>query len=132
MAAEICVLKRALKMSGHADVRMQQRGVTPRMVQIALVYGDQTWSHGSVCHRITERVLCGTPFAAEADRLRGLCVVLGRDGTVITVKWDHRLCRPGPLRRSNWARWREVETGHRSKRAACRESAVPLCLALAA
>src|SRR5438128_2508519 len=96
MAADICLIRHALRTSEHAGVRMQQRGVTARMVQIALLYGERDWSHGALCHRITERALCGTSFAAECDRLRGLCVVLGRDGMVITVKWDHRLRRPGP------------------------------------
>ena len=89
----------------HARARMQQRGITPRMIRVALGYGERAWSHGRICHRVTDRCLCGTAYAAESDRLRGLCVVQERGGTIVTVKWDFRLRRRGPLRRSNRARW---------------------------
>jgi hypothetical protein len=113
MATDLSLTNAALTVSGHAAVRMQQRGVTARMVRIALECGERAWSHGAVCHQVTERSLCGTPYATERDRLRGLCVVFGPDGMVITVKWDYRLCRPGPLRRANAERWREVQAAER-------------------
>lgn len=98
-------------MSRHSQARMQQRGISARMIQIALECGVRTWSHGAVCHRVTERSLCGTPFVSESDRLRGLCVVVARDSSsIITVKWDYHFREPGPLRRRNAANWKRVRS----------------------
>jgi hypothetical protein len=94
-----------IEMSEHSRARMQQRGITARMVRIALECGEQRWSHDALCHEVTERALCGTPFEPESDRLRGLCVVRSRDGIIITVKWGFQLRRPGPLRRANRENW---------------------------
>jgi len=103
----------------HSRTRMQQRGITERMILLALAYGERAWSHDCLCYRLTERSLCRTPHAAECDRLRGLCVVLARDGCIVTVKWDFRLRRPGPLRRANRENWRALQ------HAALRREGVP-------
>jgi hypothetical protein len=108
-------LEPGLTLSDHAAIRMQQRGITQRMILIALDCGECIHSHDALCVRVTERSLCGTRHAAESDRLRGLCVVLDSSGLIITVKWDYRLRRPGPLRRSNHERWWEVRSA-RSRR----------------
>ena len=97
-----------LSMTLHSRRRMQQRGITARMVRIALEIGEKRQSHQAVCHRITERLLLHTRFAAESDRLRGLCVVVSLDGSIVTVKWDYRLRQPGPLRRANAENWRKL------------------------
>lgn len=102
------VLEEEFSLSEHAEARMHQRGITARMVRIALAIGEREWSHDAVCYRLTDRSLRGSLFARESDHLRGLCVVVADDGTVVTVKWDYRLRRPGPLRRSNREHWREV------------------------
>jgi hypothetical protein len=97
-----------LALTLHSRARMQQRGITARMVRIALEYGERRFSRDAVCHQLTERALCGTPFVSESDRLRGLCVVISRDGSIITVKWEYRFREPGPLRRANAENWRKV------------------------
>ncbi|MDR7400402.1 MAG: hypothetical protein QN144_13990, partial [Armatimonadota bacterium] len=51
-------------------------------------------------YRVTDRLLLRLGLAREADRLRGLTVVVTRDGVVRTVKWDFELRRRGQLRRS--------------------------------
>src|SRR3954453_19700957 len=91
MTTVLSVWDRALGLTDHASARMQQRGVTAPMIGIALEYGERAWSHGAVCWRLTERCLCGTPHEGESDHLRGLCAVVGRDGALITAKWDYRL-----------------------------------------
>lgn len=101
---------RELSLTLHSRSRMQQRGITARMVRIALEIGERQPSHEAVCHRITERRLLHTRFAAESDRLRGLCVVVSRDGRIVTVKWDYRLRQPGPLRRANAENWRQLHS----------------------
>lgn len=89
-----------------------------------MALGEDEWSHGALCYRLTERALCGSIFARESDHLRGLCVVVAADDTVVTVKWDYRLRRPGPLRRSNAERWAEVCGGSRGRRAVDEEYAL--------
>jgi hypothetical protein len=89
--------------SKHAGVRLQQRGITPTMLSAALTYGLREWSHGAILCQVTDRALRGTPLSREGDRLRGLVLVLSRDGTLITAKWDRKLSRPGPARRQNLA-----------------------------
>lgn len=85
--------------SRHCRTRMQQRGIRPAMVEIALTHGDFRWSRCRLCFRVTDRSLRNTDHAARIDQLRGLVVVLSQGGMVITAKWDRRL-RPGLLRRS--------------------------------
>ena len=88
-----------LTYSKHSTKRMQGRGISRRMVEISLEYGERRWSHGSTCCTLTDRALQGTPHAGQIDRLRGLCVVISGDHRVITAKWDLRLRRrPGLLR----------------------------------
>jgi len=91
--------------TSHSQARMQQRGISQRMIQLALTYGERAWSHGARCYRLTERSLRRSPVARECDRLRGLCVVVAPDGAILTVKWDYQLREPGPLRRANAANW---------------------------
>lgn len=115
MAVEVTIWNRVLAVSHHAEARMQQRGINTRMVGIALAYGERDWSHAAIRHRVTERSLRGTPCEDESDRLRGLCVVVSGDGMVITAKWDYRLRRPGPLRRSNPSRARALRAARKQE-----------------
>lgn len=70
-------------------------------VDIALQHGEARWSRGDRVHVLTDRTLRGTPWEDQADRLRGLTVVVTVDGTVRTVKWDFKVrSRPGVLRRA--------------------------------
>lgn len=86
--------------SQHCQVRMQQSGITPDMLQIALEFGERRWSHSRLCYVITDRCLRGTQYARFADRLRGLCVVTAADGSLVTLKWLFRMTRPGVLRKA--------------------------------
>jgi hypothetical protein len=91
---------KTIQYSSHGLVRMQQRGITARMVGIAVRCGERSWSHSMVCYRITDRSLRNTPYASEVDQLRGVCVVMADGKHVVTVKWDYRMRRPGLMRRA--------------------------------
>ena len=88
-----------LVLSEHAARRCQQRGIRPQDLWVAL-QARPTWSHGCLVYRVTDRLLARLGFHPRADRLRGLTVVVDTVGVVRTVKWDSRLRRTGPLRRS--------------------------------
>jgi hypothetical protein len=79
----------------HARQRVQQRGIRPWMIQVAMEWGEADFNHGCVGYLLTDRTLLKTPFESCRDRLRGLCVVVSLEmGAIVTVKWIHRLrCR---------------------------------------
>lgn len=126
MEPEVAAEERETTLTVHSQTRMQQRGITERMIRIALEHGERYWSHGAVCYRITERSLCSTPFVSESDRLRGLCVVVARDGSIITVKWDYHFREPGPLRRRNVANWSKLRPLRSGELRSLEAEAMPL------
>lgn len=84
------------ELSPHARTRMQQRSIDPEMIEVALRYGRMRHDHGSEVYELGDRSLVGTPYERERERLRGLSVVMSRDGSVTTVKWAYHLRhRPG-------------------------------------
>lgn len=89
--------------SRHAQQRHQQRGVPEWAIDLAL-RARPFYSHGALVYRVTDRLLLQLGREDLADRLRGLTVVTGTDGMVVTVKWDERLRRRGCLRRSKLGR----------------------------
>ena len=88
-----------LVLSDHAARRCQQRGIRPEDLWVAL-RAKATYSHGCLVYRVTDRLLARLGIHTRADRLRGLTVVVDTSGVVRTVKWDFRLRKSGPLRRS--------------------------------
>jgi hypothetical protein len=87
----------------HAEQRQHQRAIPQWAIDVAL----RAWpicSHGALIYRVTDRLLLQLGLEALPDRLRGLTVVTGIDGAIITVKWDARLRRRGYLRRSRLGR----------------------------
>lgn len=80
----------------HAIRRMQQRAISEDAIQIALQYGQKTYSHGRQCFTLTDRILLKTPYAKRCDKLRGLCVVVGSTGDVVTVKWKFTVTAKSP------------------------------------
>jgi hypothetical protein len=75
----------------HAEIRCQQRGIRPDVVDTLLAYGRRERRHGAdVCfmdrdaHRRAERDLGRETYARLSDRLRTYLVV-GDDGQVITA-----------------------------------------------
>ncbi|MDR7414962.1 MAG: hypothetical protein QN193_02400 [Armatimonadota bacterium] len=94
---------REVTLSEHARRRCQQRGVRPEDLEVALK-AKPAYDQGDLVYRITDRLLLRLGLAREADRLRGLTVVVGREGLVRTVKWDSGLRQKGLLRRSQRGR----------------------------
>lgn len=80
----------------HASRRMQQRAISADAIQIALQYGQKTYSHGRQCFTLTDRILVKTPYTKQCDQLRGLCVVVGPNGDVVTVKWQFSVTAKSP------------------------------------
>ncbi|MDR7416922.1 MAG: hypothetical protein QN200_10710 [Armatimonadota bacterium] len=93
---------REVMLSEHARRRCQQRGVRLEDLEVALK-ARPVYHHGDLVYRVTDRLLQRLGLGREAERLRGLTVVVARDGTVRTVKWDSDARARGMLRRSRWA-----------------------------
>lgn len=81
----------------HARSRMQQRGIPPALVDRVLRYGREVHDHHGAVVVLIDRAAGerlrrdGEARGAELDRLRGVYVVVGIDGTVRTV--GHRTRR---------------------------------------
>jgi len=84
----------------HSATRAQQRAISDQAIDIALAHhGRRQHTHGDLSYTLDDRSLRHTPYARLADRLRGLTVVLTREGTIKTVKWTYAIRRrPGVLR----------------------------------
>jgi hypothetical protein len=90
---------RVVVMSEHARRRCQQRGVREEDVGVALK-AKPVYNRGDLVCRVMDRLLVRLGLVREADRLRGLTVVVTREGVVRTVKWDFWSRRRGMLRGS--------------------------------
>lgn len=88
-----------LKVSRHAAVRMSQRSIPLRQVQMLLAYGDMNAAAGGATaitldHRAAEE-LRGDSFLLphQIDRLQRLRAITSSEGNVITVMHRHRTRR---------------------------------------
>jgi hypothetical protein len=88
-----------MKLTRHALRRSRQRAVSQSMLELALDYGRELESFHDRAFVFDDRSLRRAPDAIrrQADRLRGLCVIVTDDHSVRTVMW--RRCKPGLLRR---------------------------------
>jgi hypothetical protein len=86
-----------MRISRHAQVRGQQRGVPVQAIELALSEGEvrATWGRGFI-YRLSDRRL--RALGAGFDRLRGVEVV-EVDGTVVTVWKNSNRRRVGRGRR---------------------------------
>lgn len=83
---------RELVLSEHALRRCQQRGVREEDLRVAL-RAKPVHDRGDLVYRVTDLLLLQLGLARQADRLRGLVVVVTREGVVRTVKWNFELRR---------------------------------------
>jgi len=90
-----------MHLSKHCQERLQQRGITPQMMDIALRCGRHDRVPGAKRYQITDRSLQNTPYEAQIDRLRGLTLIVYEETSVGTAYWDFRLKKRGCLRRSH-------------------------------
>lgn len=84
----------------HAGIRMNQRGISPQVVELVLSYGRTIYSRGATYKVIGRKEVAN--FAARGIDLRaadGLHVLLGQDGAVITTYRNHDLRRIRPSER---------------------------------
>lgn len=86
-----------LRCTRHARARMQQRGIPTALVDRVLRYGREVHDHRGAVVVLIDRAAearlrrDGEARGTELDRLRGVYVVVGTDGTVRTV--GHRTRR---------------------------------------
>lgn len=86
---------RAGRVSRHAAARCQQRGVAADVVPLILEYGDAAHvGRGCMRFLMTSAALGRLPIDAATpavrEKLAGCYVVIGDDGTVITVGHHYR------------------------------------------
>ena len=79
--------------SYHARVRMQQRGVSAEGLDLLLRFGRSAHSQSRrelvyLDHAARRAALreCGRAAGPLIDRLAGMCVVVGTDGVIVTVR----------------------------------------------
>ena len=76
----------------HAALRMQQRGISPRLIALALRYGRTIHSRGLsyriIGHKEVERFIRDGIDLSQAD---GVHVLIGGDGAVVTAYRNHDL-----------------------------------------
>ena len=79
----------------HARRRQHQRAISSTMIEIAVMYGHQRHSHGSICYTLRDRDLQDSPYAKFTDMLRGLTVVCTEEQQLrlVTAKWNFKCKR---------------------------------------
>lgn len=84
----------------HADLRCAQRGYNETDVELALCFGTRQRSFKARTKFVlTDRAICK---AGLPDKLRGLCLIVAPDGTIVTVMRHYKTIkrRPSHLRRA--------------------------------
>jgi len=92
-----------LRFTPHAWARCRQRAIPLWAVSLALEVAP-VFHRGDFVYCLTDRFLLKRGLTRFIGRLRGLTVVVRRDGVIRTVKWDFQKKRErGFWRRRNWA-----------------------------
>lgn len=92
----------------HAEQRMAQRGVSMFEIGLLLAFGVRSYA-GDGCTRITltDRAInrCGQLALKDADKLRGISMILAADKRTITsvMHYTETAHNPGCLRKSRLA-----------------------------
>ena len=75
----------------HVERRMQQKGISPTMIKIAIVYGSHHRHEGASIYRLGDKQLVNTLYSKHIDKLRGLkVVVVGSSKAVLTAYRDSK------------------------------------------
>lgn len=69
----------------HLEIGMQNRAITPQMIDIALMYGVKSHIRGATSRTITDRSLRNTPYEKFTDELRGLRLICHEGGDVVRI-----------------------------------------------
>lgn len=84
-------------LTAHAELRMQQRGIAPQLIELVLRYGRTIYSRGLIGHKEVGRY---ARDGIDLSRAEGIHVLVETDGSVITAYRNHdlRKIRPGKRR----------------------------------
>jgi hypothetical protein len=104
---EVSVDGVTLRFTPHAWARCRQRAVPLWAVSLALEVAP-VFHHGDFVYCLTDRFLLERGLNRFIGRLRGLTVVVRRDGVIRTVKWDFRKREKGCWRRRNRINWTSI------------------------
>ncbi len=86
--------------TGHAEKRMQQRHISPRMIDLVLIYGRTIHSRGATYMVVGRKEV--DAWAQKGVDLRaaeGLHILLNANGAVITTYRNHDLRKIRPSKR---------------------------------
>ena len=78
-------------LSRHATVRAQQRGISSAQLSAVATHGDMETHRGGDCYAIwiskeaLRRLGPMTPEGVSTDRLKGLTILRGEDGILVTT-----------------------------------------------
>ena len=78
-----------LKMSRHASIRQQQRGILEAVMEAVLAFGDMYWAgDGCIAYYLGNQATRRHSAALRpiSDRARNVAVVVSPDGAVVTVQ----------------------------------------------
>jgi len=88
-------------LTAHAELRMQQRGIAPQLIELVLRYGRTIYSRG-LAFRVIGHKEVGrySRDGIDLSRAEGIHVLVETDGSVITAYRNHdlRKIRPGKRR----------------------------------
>ena len=86
----------------HAAVRMQQRGISPALVEAVLEYG-RTVPARSLTFRVISRkeVVRYSDLGLDLSRAEGVHVLVESDGAVVTTYRNHDLRKIRPSKRKH-------------------------------
>lgn len=71
----------------HAQKRCDKRAICIEYIWIALYYGHKKRAIKALSYIIYDKCLYSTPYYKHISTLRGVCVIVDYDNTVITAYW---------------------------------------------
>lgn len=87
-------------LTNHAEIRIQQRRITPHVIDLVLTYGRTIHTRGTTFMVVGRKEV--SRFAAHGIDLRkaeGVHVLLGASGQIITAYRNHDLRKIRPYKR---------------------------------
>jgi hypothetical protein len=79
-------------LTAHAAVRMRQRGISARVVDLVLTYGRQIQAKGLIfCVVGRKEVAKYATYGVDLSAAEGLQVLVAPDGVVVTMYRNHDL-----------------------------------------
>lgn len=104
-----------LRFTKHARQRCCQRAI-PLWAVLLTLETDPVFDHGDLVYCLTDRFLLKRNLKRLVERLRGLTVVVRRDGVIKTVKWDFQRRQKGCWQRRNQFNWNSISRRYTHRR----------------